>query len=177
MESVLFEQERADYHEVDDAGSVISSSSESSSSSEASTMEEDDSPREEVTSHSSTKDPLLQMSSLLRQLPFKRGLSKHYHGKSQSFTLLSAVLSVEDLAKPENPYSKKLKSCKSYAGGLSAAFSKSVAKKTSASRGSCSSLTAKRSAGNFLIGGRPPIPQPHRSASTVAIANQTALFA
>ncbi|KAJ4974317.1 hypothetical protein NE237_007491 [Protea cynaroides] len=47
-----------------------------------------------------------------------RGLSKYFQGKSQSFTSLSNVRSVEDLAKPENPYNKKLKSCKSK-GGLS----------------------------------------------------------
>ncbi|KAK2652539.1 hypothetical protein Ddye_012395 [Dipteronia dyeriana] len=60
-------------------------------------------------------DPLLDMSSLLHQPPFKRGLSKHYQGKSQSFTSLSEVTCVEDLAKPENPNNKRLKSCKSYA--------------------------------------------------------------
>uniref|UniRef100_A0A1J3DNI8 Uncharacterized protein n=1 Tax=Noccaea caerulescens TaxID=107243 RepID=A0A1J3DNI8_NOCCA len=39
----------------------------------------------------------------------RRGLSKHYKGKSQSFTSLSEALSVEDLAKPENPFNAKLK--------------------------------------------------------------------
>ncbi|KAK4837192.1 hypothetical protein QYF36_003517 [Acer negundo] len=65
--------------------------------------------------HFTKGDPLLDMSSLLHQLPFKRGLSKHYQGKSQSFTSLSEVTCVEDLAKPENPNNKRLKSCKSYA--------------------------------------------------------------
>ncbi|KAG2295204.1 hypothetical protein Bca52824_041873 [Brassica carinata] len=37
------------------------------------------------------------------------GLSKHYKGKSQSFTSLSEALTVEDLAKPENPFNAKLK--------------------------------------------------------------------
>ncbi|KAL1211471.1 Protein OXIDATIVE STRESS 3 LIKE 3 [Cardamine amara subsp. amara] len=39
----------------------------------------------------------------------RRGLSKHYKGKSQSFTSLSEALTVEDLAKPENPFNAKLK--------------------------------------------------------------------
>ncbi|CAF2376575.1 unnamed protein product [Brassica oleracea var. botrytis] len=39
----------------------------------------------------------------------RRGLSKHYRGKSQSFTSLSEALTVEDLAKPENPLNAKLK--------------------------------------------------------------------
>ncbi|KAJ0237189.1 hypothetical protein HA466_0250910 [Hirschfeldia incana] len=39
----------------------------------------------------------------------RKGLSKHYKGKSQSFTSLSAALTVEDLAKPENPFNVKLK--------------------------------------------------------------------
>ncbi|KAJ4973063.1 hypothetical protein NE237_006237 [Protea cynaroides] len=61
----------------------------------------------------SNNGPLYEMSSLMQQLPFKRGLSKYFQGKSQSFTSLSNVRSMEDLAKPENPYNKKLKSCKS----------------------------------------------------------------
>ncbi|TKY47343.1 hypothetical protein E2542_SST29403 [Spatholobus suberectus] len=63
-------------------------------------------------------DSLSDMSSLFQQLPIKRGLSKFYQGKSQSFTSLTNVRSLEDLAKPENPYNKRLKSCKSYGGGL-----------------------------------------------------------
>ncbi|KFK37758.1 hypothetical protein AALP_AA3G026100 [Arabis alpina] len=39
----------------------------------------------------------------------RRGLSKHYKGKSQSFTSLSEALTVEDLEKPENPFNAKLK--------------------------------------------------------------------
>ncbi|KAG7580475.1 hypothetical protein ISN44_As08g002650 [Arabidopsis suecica] len=39
----------------------------------------------------------------------RRGLSKHYKGKSQSFTTLAEALTVEDLAKPENPFNAKLK--------------------------------------------------------------------
>lgn len=52
----------------------------------------------------------------------RRGLSKFYQGKSQSFTCLSRVKSIEDLPKKEaNPYRtrrKLLKESKSYEGGL-----------------------------------------------------------
>jgi hypothetical protein len=41
---------------------------------------------------------------------YRRGLSKFYQGKSQSFTSLTNVKSLEDFAKPESPYNKKLKS-------------------------------------------------------------------
>lgn len=120
---------------------------------------------------------------------YRRGLSKFYQGKSQSFTSLASVRSLEDLVKPENPYNKRLKSCKSYGGGLAETFSNGskcsamsgiVSKRrvmnSGGSRGSCSnSLSTRRGSGNFM-GSRPPIP-PHRSTSTTNIPNQTALFA
>lgn len=43
----------------------------------------------------------------------RRGLSKHYNGKSESYTNLSNVMSLEDLAKQENPFNKKIKLCNS----------------------------------------------------------------
>ena len=52
----------------------------------------------------------------------RRGLSKFYHGKSESFTSLARVISIEDLPKKlKNPYNKMRKmkgSSKSYGGGL-----------------------------------------------------------
>ncbi|XP_057433890.1 protein OXIDATIVE STRESS 3-like [Lotus japonicus] len=152
-------------------------SSGSSSSMESDSFDEVTSPASPSSSSSSTtdllaSDPLSDMSSLLQQLPMKRGLSKFYQGKSQSFTSLAKVESLEDLAKAENPQNKRLKSCKSYGGGLSpSAMSRHVSK-----RGSCfSSMSARRSSGNFM-GSRPPIP-PHRSTSTTTIPNQRVLFA
>jgi len=113
----------------------------------------------------------------------RRGLSKFYQGKSQSFTSLTKVRSLEDLAKPENPYNKRLKSCKSYGGGLaeSQGVPRAVSKRgmvhSASSRGSCSSLNARKGSATNFIGTRPPIP-PHRSTSTnTNIPSQTVLFA
>lgn len=127
-------------------------------------------------------------------LIFRRGLSKHFQGKSQSFSCLSNVRCLEDLAKPENPYNKKLKSCKSYVGLFAetqnrssndqkllpkSASSRQISKKTS--RGSCSSLINYAKRNNNCIGGsllgnrdRPPIHPPLRSTnSTTNFSNQT----
>ncbi|KAH7281310.1 hypothetical protein KP509_36G040300 [Ceratopteris richardii] len=41
--------------------------------------------------------------------PQKKGLSKFYSGKSRSFSCLADVSSLRDLAKPENPYTKRRK--------------------------------------------------------------------
>ncbi|KAI5683817.1 hypothetical protein M9H77_05045 [Catharanthus roseus] len=174
----------------DDVSSVVSSDSDLFE--QVSNSSESDSSSSSPTS----SGPLQDMSSLLQQLPFKRGLSKHYNGKSQSFTSLSNVRSLEDLAKPENPYKKKLKSCKSYGGLMfddhdenqprrSNSSSRLISKKPS-SKGSCSSLSVKKSS-SFLGGNsnsttnRPPlIPHPHRSSSRTnftTTTQQTPLFA
>ncbi|KAI5059083.1 hypothetical protein GOP47_0025402 [Adiantum capillus-veneris] len=51
--------------------------------------------------------PLDSLASLCAALPIKRGLSRYFSGKSQSFSSLGRVSSVEELAKPENPYVKR----------------------------------------------------------------------
>ncbi|KZV31833.1 hypothetical protein F511_25946 [Dorcoceras hygrometricum] len=51
------------------------------------------------TSPPSSSGSLYDLSELMLELPVKRGLSKFYQGKSESFTSLSRVTSVEDLAK------------------------------------------------------------------------------
>ncbi|KAK9705918.1 hypothetical protein RND81_07G091900 [Saponaria officinalis] len=66
---------------------------------------------------SSLNGPLYQLSDLMDQLPIKRGLSKHYQGKSKTFTSLASVESLEDLVK-DNPYKKRMKLCKSLNEGL-----------------------------------------------------------
>lgn len=101
-----------------------SSDSDSSSSSVSSSMSEEDvSLSTSVASSSSSASyeadgPLYQMESLRVHLPFKRGLSKFFSGKSQSFTSLADVKTSDDLAKPESPYKKKMKSSQSYGAGL-----------------------------------------------------------
>ncbi|XP_042492417.1 uncharacterized protein LOC122071984 [Macadamia integrifolia] len=101
--------------------------------------------------------PLYELSDLMAQLPIKRGLSKHYQGKSQSFTSLASVSGLEDLAKRESPCRKRMKPCKSYGGGLETRKTCSpkavISKKTS--RGSAPSLVKR---GNFMGSSRPPIP-------------------
>nr|CCI55321.1 PH01B001I13.17 [Phyllostachys edulis] len=52
-----------------------------------------------------------EMSSLLTQLPLKRGLSKFFDGNSQSFASLAAVGGLEDLAKPPRKRLKTSRSC------------------------------------------------------------------
>ncbi|KAL4625972.1 hypothetical protein ACB092_05G062800 [Castanea dentata] len=107
-------------------------------------------------SHSS--GPLYELSELMAQLPIKRGLSKYFQGKSQSFTSLSRVMSIEDLAKKETPYRRKMKSCKSYGGGLDTHKPYTLPKATiyKKSRGSVSSLSLSSRRGSFLSISRPP---------------------
>ncbi|KAI5068278.1 hypothetical protein GOP47_0016623 [Adiantum capillus-veneris] len=80
--------------------SSLSSSEESSSSCSLEDVSE---------VQSSYKGPLANMYALEEALPRKRGLSGFFAGKSRSFSCLADVTSVEELAKPENPYTKKRK--------------------------------------------------------------------
>ncbi|XP_071712057.1 uncharacterized protein [Rutidosis leptorrhynchoides] len=66
-------------------------------------------------SANSSRSSLYDLSDLMSHLPIKRGLSKFYHGKSDSFTSLARVTSIEDLPKKENnPYKRMKKSYKSH---------------------------------------------------------------
>ncbi|XP_058749085.1 protein OXIDATIVE STRESS 3-like [Vicia villosa] len=182
-------KKRPFHEEYDDDnidGSFFSSSSDSDLSNDNSSLELSESDSfEDVTSPTSSSS-LNDMSSLFQQLPIKRGLSKFYQGKSQSFTSLKNVQSLEDLVKPESPYNKKLKSCKSYGGFYENQDSMCIFKSTSAiskgvysakSRGSCSSLNARRGSGGNFMGSKPPVHPHGSSASNNNISNQTALFA
>ncbi|XP_077247008.1 protein OXIDATIVE STRESS 3 LIKE 2-like [Tasmannia lanceolata] len=165
---------------MDEEDDSVSFSSDGSNDSSLSDFIEDATSSRSSCSSSPSSDqlangPLYEMSSLLEQLPFKRGLSKHFQGKSQSFTSLSNVSCLEDLAKPESPFKKRLKLCKSYGGDLDSPrsfspkpFSKTISKK--ASRGSCPSLGVKRSS---FMHNKPPI-HPQRTSN---LSNQTPLFA
>ncbi|KAH0464114.1 hypothetical protein IEQ34_006900 [Dendrobium chrysotoxum] len=114
-------------------------------------------------------NPLYDFSYLVEQLPVKKGLSKYYQGKSQSFTSLLEVNSLEDLPKKEKEaiYPRKMKSCKSYTGldmaEMSVSLSsenKTISKKNPPAMASCASSIARSNSGGFLSCGRrrPPIP-------------------
>jgi len=169
----------------DDISSVGSSESDPVEDQEVNSSLTKTSPDSDSDSEKIGNGALGDMSSLVQQLPFKRGLSKHFQGKSQSFTSLSNVLYVEDLAKPENPYNKKLKSCKSYGGLLLLSSSDNNSTKNKkinnnkkgSSKGSCSSLMSARRNNMSFLGNNNSPPPPHRSASTNNFSNQTPLFA
>ncbi|MED6132048.1 hypothetical protein PIB30_015624 [Stylosanthes scabra] len=147
----------------DTMGSLCSSYSSSELAEDASSSSSSSS-----SSHSKI-GPLYELSELMDHLPIKRGLSMFYKGKAQSFTSLARVQSIEDLPKKgiNTSYSKRMKSCKSYAGGLDLdthnkiSFSPkpTISKKTTSSsstiRGSFLSLQSKK--GSFLGGSRVPI--------------------
>lgn len=96
-----------------------------SSSSTMFSMSSDDEEEEVSSSSSSSSDtvsvsarahqgPLHNMNALYEALPIKRGLSRHFSGKTQSFTSLAKVLSVVDLAKPGSPFVRKRKTGNSF---------------------------------------------------------------
>ncbi|KAJ0890833.1 hypothetical protein HanRHA438_Chr09g0428231 [Helianthus annuus] len=68
---------------------------------------------DDASSSNSSRSSLYDMSDLMSHLPIKRGLSKFYHGKSDSFTSLARVTSIEDIPKKEKMLHKK-KMKKSY---------------------------------------------------------------
>ncbi|OEL24174.1 hypothetical protein BAE44_0014805 [Dichanthelium oligosanthes] len=95
----------------EDIGSL--SGSESSPSTSGSSSELDD----DASSSSCSGSDRFEMSDLMTELPIKRGLSRFFDGRSQSFASLAAVGSLEDLAKPPR---KRLKPSRSCGGGLDA---------------------------------------------------------
>jgi hypothetical protein len=111
-------------------------------------------------------------------LNFRRSLSKFFDGKSQSFTSLANAINLEDLVKPEKSYNKRMKYCRSYAGGLDRQKSLSpkhsakgaIMKKVS-SRGSFGSLGLKKRSFSGLRSSMAPVPR------SGCLSNQTLLFA
>ncbi|XP_058215880.1 protein OXIDATIVE STRESS 3-like isoform X2 [Rhododendron vialii] len=82
-------------------------------------MEDATSSTSSSSSSTSCDGPLYELSELMAQLPIKRGLSKFYQGKSQTFASLESVKSLEDLAKRGKPKRRRMmESSKSYGGGL-----------------------------------------------------------
>ncbi|EXB74592.1 hypothetical protein L484_026289 [Morus notabilis] len=173
---VIMEGDHDHDHDIDDdttynpttSTSSIGNSTSSNRSTSSSDLVEDAS---SSCSSSHSNGPLYELSELMAQLPIKRGLSKYFQGKSQSFTSLSKVRSIEDLAKKENPYNnrRKMKACKSYGGGLDAHKLYTLPKATiskKASRGSFSFTTRKSV--SFLGTNRPP-PLPGQKTSDVCV--------
>ncbi|XWS17487.1 hypothetical protein CRYUN_Cryun33cG0072100 [Craigia yunnanensis] len=101
----------AEKREEDDLGSCSSLSigRNSDVSGESSSDVEDST---EVEVQSKLKGPLDSMDALEEVLPIRRGISKFFNGKSKSFTSLAdavAAASVNDFAKPDDPYNRKRK--------------------------------------------------------------------
>ncbi|XP_071731910.1 uncharacterized protein [Rutidosis leptorrhynchoides] len=90
-------------------GSSSSSSLNCSSSSSFDTVDDASS-----SSANSSRSSLYDLSDLMSHLPIKRGLSQFYHGKSDSFTSLARVTSIEDLPKKEKKPYKKMKNSYKY---------------------------------------------------------------
>jgi hypothetical protein len=135
-------------------GSSATSSSVSAASLSSSDLADDASSSSTLSSSPPSSGPLYEMSELMDQLPIKRGLSKFYNGKSQTFASLANVNSVEDLAKKEGHYGKRMKSCKSYGGNLNhhQKFGpKAAIAKRSPKRSFSPSLGTKTDRGNVAI--------------------------
>uniref|UniRef100_A0ACD5Z2G3 Uncharacterized protein n=1 Tax=Avena sativa TaxID=4498 RepID=A0ACD5Z2G3_AVESA len=107
------------------------------------------------TSPSSCADHF-EMSALMTQLPIKRGLSKFFDGKSQSFASLAAVGSLEDLAKPIR---KRLKPSRSCGGGLDAHRDRFLSPRRHSPKATGARKAAARAALSVLGGSmrRPPL--------------------
>ncbi|GAB4852678.1 hypothetical protein Ancab_016893 [Ancistrocladus abbreviatus] len=145
------QQSSSDFISVD---STKEDSTDGAASSSSDLMEDATSPASFSSSSSSSSSlngPLYELEELMAQLPIKRGLSKYYEGKSQSFASLASVQSLEDLAKRENPYRRKrMKFSNSYGGGLDghkfySTPKPTIAKKISSSKGGSFLSTRARS--------------------------------
>jgi hypothetical protein len=113
-------------------------------------------------SSSNSGGALYDLTEIMAQLPIKRGLSKFYQGQSESFTSLSRVTSIEDLAKKTTPYRRNLKASKSCGHGLSTCKPYPLPKPTISKKitkgSSLSSFPSKR--GSFM---KPPFTALHKN--------------
>ncbi|KAJ4908033.1 Uncharacterized protein Rs2_11691 [Raphanus sativus] len=114
------EMDRIESYVFDISGDHLHlSSSESVSSPSNSSIgknSDDDDEEDNEAESSPDKGPLDLMEALEEVLPVRKGISNYYNGKSKSFTnlaedaasaLASCYSSMKDLAKPENPYSRR----------------------------------------------------------------------
>ncbi|XP_010443308.1 PREDICTED: uncharacterized protein LOC104726200 [Camelina sativa] len=88
-------------------------------------------------SSSSSNGPLEDLSDLMSHLPIKRGLSKFYEGRSQSFTSLANVKSLEDLMKrgfKNRNYGARRKTCRSTGGIIDQSYKRVYSPKATISK-------------------------------------------
>nr|XP_008375848.1 uncharacterized protein DDB_G0271670-like isoform X2 [Malus domestica] len=165
---VIMEGDHDDMYDTTSSTSISNRSSTSSSDlvDDASSSSMSSSCSSSFHSHGS----LFDLSDLMAQLPIKRGLSKYFEGKCQSFTSLSKAKSIEDLAKKESPYKKRkaIKASKSYGGGLSSYRSYTLPKATiskSKKPSTTTSFSSRSRGSSFGINNNmlPPIPVRERS--------------
>ncbi|KAK4395189.1 hypothetical protein Sango_1673200 [Sesamum angolense] len=147
--------------------SMFSNGSSSISSSDDTADDASSSPSSSFSSLNSG-GALYDLSEIMEQLPIKRGLSKFYQGKSESFTSLARVGSIEDLAKKATPYRRHhhhLKASKSYGTGLNNSYKpytlpKPIISKKTTRGASFSSFLSKR--GSFVTS-KPPLTPLHKN--------------
>ena len=100
--------------------------------------------------------PLYELAPLLAHLPVRTGLSKYYKGKSQSFTSLSDVKCLQDLAKKTTAHTGRKASRSSISLHVQGPHSKTIGKKTPP-RGSSGRLPSRAwSRGLPHRSGKPP---------------------
>lgn len=118
-ESDEHEQQQQHHHpcsSIEEASTISNGSSSSDDDDDdtcSSSSSSFDTPDDDASSSSanSSRSSLYDLSDLMSHLPIKRGLSKFYHGKSDSFTNLARVTSIEDLPKKEkNPKATSFRS-------------------------------------------------------------------
>ncbi|KAG2568295.1 uncharacterized protein LOC120683401 [Panicum virgatum] len=136
-------------------------SSESSAAGSSASSSDEVEFADDASSSGSTGDHF-EMASLMTQLPIKRGLSKFFDGKSQSFASLAAVAGLEDLPKPP---AKRLKTSRSFGVGLEDAhrgrFPAPAAGKKQAPRARVTSSAPRRLVrARPLVAARPAAGQP-----------------
>ncbi|CAN4098482.1 unnamed protein product [Withania somnifera] len=136
---------------INDSSSSIGESTFSNSTCSSSSLETMD----DASSCTSSSDGALSdLSTLVAQLPIKRGLSKYYEGKSESFTCLARVTSVQDLPKKETPYSRKKMNKSSY---KSYTLPKSIIFKKASKSSFLSSCYTTRKSNSSISRSSPPL--------------------
>ncbi|XP_051136275.1 protein OXIDATIVE STRESS 3-like [Andrographis paniculata] len=154
--------------------SSSSSSIGDESTEESSSMSSSDSSATADDASSYNPNPY-DLSEIMSQLPIKRGLSKFYTGKSESFTALAKVKTLEDLAKKTTSISYRthhcnhLKASKS-CGNVLRSYNNNnnnnklipkptISKKTHVKPSSCFAASPFHSAkrGTFFMATKPPL--------------------